>query len=86
MFSEDGTLVRQLDGHEKGVISLSFAADGSLVSGSKDGTARVWSLGTPGGEARLEATLKGHENGVCVLGLPNGDIATGSTGQKVPAG
>ena len=28
------------------------------------------------------AVLSGHENGVCVLGLPTGDIATGSTGRK----
>ena len=26
--------------------------------------------------------LEGHENGTCVLGLPNGDIVVGSTGRK----
>jgi hypothetical protein len=28
------------------------------------------------------ATLSGHENGVSVLGLPNGVIATASTGKQ----
>ena len=31
---------------------------------------------------RCKHTLEGHENGTCVLGLPNGYIAVGSTGRK----
>jgi len=32
------------------------------------------------------ATLPDHENGVSVLGLPNGDVATGSTGKQQDGG
>lgn len=58
-----------LQGHDGGVISLAVSYDQKhLLSGSWDGTARVWSLET------LEClhVLRGHENGVCVLGLPDG--------------
>ncbi|CAN0451722.1 unnamed protein product, partial [Hapterophycus canaliculatus] len=39
-----------------------------LISGSWDGTAKVWDVA--GGSCIV--TLSGHENGVCVLGLPDG--------------
>ena len=76
--------MRQLEGHEHGVISLSWThpqdatSKPSLISGSWDGTARVWDL-----EAGTSTILPGHENGVCVMGLPNGNIVTGSTGVQV---
>lgn len=73
-------LVGILRGHEGGVISLGVSADKKLLlSGSWDGTARVWSLETH----QCLSVLPGHENGVCVLGLPDGSIVTGSTGRKV---
>ncbi|CAN0532217.1 unnamed protein product, partial [Ectocarpus sp. 8 AP-2014] len=60
-----------LQGHEGGVISFSWTAAGQvgqLISGSWDGTAKVWDVA--GGVCVV--TLGGHENGVCVLGLPDG--------------
>jgi phospholipase A-2-activating protein len=60
------------------VISLSWSASGHLISGSWDGTAKIWDVA----KGEVLQTLEGHENGVCVLGLPNGDIATGSTGRE----
>lgn len=71
-------LVRTLEGHMRGVISLSLTSLGELVSGGWEGHVRVWDIAS--GACRF--TLEGHENGTCVVGLPNGDIATGSTGRK----
>jgi phospholipase A-2-activating protein len=79
MYSEDGILVSILTGHEGGIISFGFTSDGHLISGSWDGTARIWDLK----KALCIGVLSGHENGVCVLGLPNGTIVTGSTGKQV---
>ena len=72
-------LVRTLTGHTAGVTSLSLTACGTrLLSGGWEGVARVWDLAS----GACVAVLGGHENGTCVLGLPNGDIAVGSTGRK----
>jgi len=77
VFNSEGALVRQLLGHGHGVISLSWdASNQRLLSGSWDGTAKVWDVSA----GSCVATLSGHENGVSVLGLPNGCVATGSTG------
>eukprot|EP00953_Heterococcus_sp_UTEX-ZZ885_P034309 17779-Heterococcus_DN1.PRE.1 len=74
-----GVPLRALQGHEGGVISLRWDHTGTrLLSGSWDGTARIWDIAT----SECIAILPGHENGVCVLGLPNGNIATGSTGKQ----
>lgn len=80
LFDAQGQRYALLRGHEGGVISLTTSADGKLLlSGSWDGTARVWSLETQ----QCLHVLSGHENGVCVLGLPDGSLVTGSTGQQV---
>jgi WD40 repeat protein len=42
-----GTVRATLEGHTESVISLAFSADGkSLVSGSRDGVAKVWDVGS----------------------------------------
>ena len=69
-----------LEGHEKGIISFSWTASGLLISGSWDGTAKIWDLNQNGA---LVNTLGPHENGVHVLGLSDGRIATTSTGEAV---
>ncbi|OWZ06602.1 PhosphoLipase A2 [Phytophthora megakarya] len=80
LFDSLGQRVGLLQGHEGGVISLALSLDKKLLlSGSWDGTARVWSLDT----MQCLQVLSGHENGVCVLGLPDGSLVTGSTGQQV---
>ncbi|RLN14969.1 hypothetical protein BBO99_00006574 [Phytophthora kernoviae] len=80
LFDAQGQRVAILEGHEGGVISLATSVDGKLLlSGSWDGTARVWDLST----RQCLHVLRGHENGVCVLGLPDGSVVTGSTGQQV---
>ena len=80
VFGPSGELMLVLEGHDKGVISLSWTSDGKLISGSKDGTAKIWDLALGG---VCVATLDKHENGVNVLGLANGQIITTSTGESV---
>ncbi|RYY37114.1 hypothetical protein EON62_01325 [archaeon] len=82
LFTMDDTLQLTqhsvLTGHTGGVLSLSWTADGKLLSGSWDGTARVWDVAS----GTCVHVLEGHENGTCVVGLPNGNIVVGSTGRK----
>ena len=75
-------LVMALAGHGHYVTSLSVAPWGALLSGSWDGTAREWDIAS----GACTAVLGGQENGVCVLGLPDGAVATGSTGRKDDSG
>lgn len=73
-------LLLTLEGHQKGVISFSWTSNHKLISGSWDGTARIWDLDL-GGACLMELT--GHENGVNVLSLPSGQVLTTSTGESV---
>lgn len=85
LYDLQGVLVKCLSGHEKPPVSFSWTRDFQLVSGSWDGTARVWDLVT--GENTL--TLGGHENAVNVLCLTENEssepnlLATVSTGESV---
>ncbi len=82
IYGEEGdSPVSVLSGHEGGVISLGWTTCGRLLSGSWDGTCKIWDVKSGKGGVCV-ATLSGHFNGVCVLGLPNGYIATGSTGRQ----
>lgn len=89
VFDYSHQLQGTLKGHEKPVTSLSLVKSGDgtpyLVTGSWDGTAKLWDLGR---QAML-ATLPDHENSVCVTGLMADSaaaaphvvhIATGSAG------
>ena len=78
---KDGGLLYELEGHDGGLTSLAWSASDpdKFISGSWDGTARIWSLSS----MECCGILPGHENGVCVLGLPNGNIVTGSTGKNL---
>jgi WD40 repeat protein len=56
LHNADGTLIRRLAGHEKGIYRLVFSNDGRrLVSVSGDGTALVWEVKRPGkGDRQFE--------------------------------
>lgn len=88
-------VVGTLTGHEKPVTSLAWCSKPSgasdsgfpsyLVSGSWDGTSKVWDMD----RKCVVATLPDHENTVCVYGFPTGSsgdkpniiqVATGSAG------
>jgi phospholipase A-2-activating protein len=85
LYDLQGNLVKCLHGHDKPPVSFSWTSDFRLVSGSWDGTARVWDLAS--GENTL--TLGGHENAVNVLCLTENEtpepnlLATVSTGESV---
>lgn len=92
---KDHICLYTLIGHEKPVTSLSWIRHDKtgyiyLVSGSWDGTAKIWDIQH---NFALITTLTGHENSVCVIGLPTASmsnnnptndgnvyIATGSAG------
>jgi phospholipase A-2-activating protein len=75
------------EGHTKPVTSLAWAQTQKnyyLLSGSWDGTVKVWDWQ----RKVLLATLEGHENSTCVVALPSSqpnvlNIATGSAGVAV---
>ena len=75
----DGNLIHKLEGHSKGVISFSWSSSGYLISGSWDGTAKIWNIE----DGSCLNTLGPHENGVHVLGLSHNLIATTSTGEAI---
>jgi len=50
-----------------------------LVSGSWDGTAKIWDVET----GKVKETLSGHTHAVSVLTLPNGITITGSQDKKI---
>ena len=70
----EGNPVMEFLGHESNVNSLSQSIPEEIVSGSWDGTARVWDTAT----GKCKAVLDGHQHAVSVLSLPNGIIITGS--------
>lgn len=79
IFEPSGNLQQVLQGHTKGVISFGWTSSFHLLSGSWDGTCRIWDLSS----FTCLHVLGPHENGVTVLGLPNGLIVTSSTGEAV---
>ena len=70
--------VIRLEGHTKGVISFTKYND-YLISGSWDGSARLWDLTL----FQCIKAFEGHENGVNVLSLGEGTLVTTSTGEAV---
>ena len=46
--------IATLEGHTDGVRSVAFSSEGTLASGSRDGTARLWNIETRRQEARLQ--------------------------------
>lgn len=81
IFDHQHNLVSELKAHEKPVTSLAWAKKPNyLISGSWDGTARIWNLINNS----VVAVLPDHENSVCVAGLGESgsvlNIATGSAG------
>ena len=74
MIDLEGSPVCEMLGHEGAVNSLSQSLEHELVSGSWDGTAKIWDVET----GKVKETLAGHTHAVSVLSLQNGITITGS--------
>ena len=79
MIDLEGNPVCEMLGHEGAVNSLSQCLESELVSGSWDGTAKIWDVET----GKVKETLAGHTHAVSVLTLPNGITITGSQDKKI---
>ncbi len=73
-----GKLVNTLGGHTGPVNSVSQTPDGNVITGSWDGTVRLWRNGTQ--IAKLD---KNQQYATEVLGLPSGEIITGSGNKAI---
>ena len=72
---ESPTLVRTLSGRSGWVWALALSGDGRVVSGSFDGTVKVWDLNS----GQEERTLSGHGGGVSALAVTgDGRVVSGS--------
>lgn len=74
-----GNPVREYLGHEGAVNSLSQYDSKSFISGSWDGTAKIWSLET----GLCTGTLKDHSHAVAVCALQNNIYVTGSQDKRL---
>ena len=70
----------ELSGHSKSVLSTCFAKDNrTLLSGSADGTIRVWDSQT----GELHAQLEDHQGPVtCVRLSPDGNVVASASADK----
>jgi WD40 repeat protein len=75
---ETDVVSHRLAGHERGVASLTFSADGeSLASGGYDGTVRLWCVAT----GRELATLRGHAGWVFAVAFSTDSRLLSSGGE-----
>ena len=72
-----GTIVGELKGHNDCVNSVSFTPSGEILTGSWDGTVRVWKDGVN------VHTFRGHQNATEVCALSTGEIIIASTNMNI---
>jgi WD40 repeat protein len=81
LWTVDGQLITQLQGHARGICSVVFSPDGqTIASASRDNTAKLWNR-----DGEVLQTLQGHTNWVTdVCFSPDGQaIATASLDQTI---
>ena len=69
---EDGTVKRTLTGHTSFVFALKMVGNGDLVSGSSDGSMKIWDVNT--GEVKKEIRVNLNVNAFEVL--KNGNLVS----------
>lgn len=74
-----GNPSRIYEGHTGPVCSLQQVIPGELVSGSWDGTCKVWDTET----GQVKYNMEGHSHATTVLALPNGVVITGSQDKAI---
>lgn len=79
LVDNNGNPERMMEGHSKLVNMVKPVSDKIIVSGSWDGTAKVWNLE----DTKCIATLEGHQHAVAVFVTPDGMIVTGSQDQEI---
>ena len=79
LIDADGNPAMEFKGHELAVNSVSQAIKEEIVTGSWDGTAKIWDVET----GKCKETLSGHAHAVTTLTLPNGITITGSQDKKI---
>ena len=68
------SFIATLEGHTEGVYSVAFSPDGTLASGSIDGTIKLWDVTTQ----QTIDTLEGHMETVSSVAFsPDGTLASG---------
>jgi WD40 repeat protein len=68
-----------LEGHREGVLSVVVLNDAFIVSGSKDGTIRLWDL-----RKERSTVLEGHRGSVRALAVwPDGRLVSGSKDKSI---
>jgi phospholipase A-2-activating protein len=79
LVDNDGNPVKMYEGHSSLVNMVAQIDDKTLLSGSWDGTAKVWNIET----AECIKTLEGNSHAVAIFVAPNGNIITGSQDKTI---
>lgn len=74
-----GNPVSFFEGHQNTINCVWILDETHIISGSWDGTAKIWNISTQ----ECVTTLGGHSHAVTVLVLQNGQIITGSQDGKI---
>lgn len=79
LVDNNGNPEKMFEGHTSLVNMVMQIDDKTLLSGSWDGTAKVWDIET----TECLKTLEGHSHAVAIFIAPNGNLITGSQDQKI---